>query len=407
MENIYNSNEDFINFDFNKLVLTKPTQITGGNYFIRFLMNNVPLYVQPPKSSTKQGIIKAGKRIYTDMMFTNENETFLNWMEKLENYCQKYIYNNRDKWFDSDIELHDVENYFTSPFKIYKSGKYYIIRVNISTVLGKPLLKIYDENETEISVDSINDKMNIMTILEIQGIKCSSRSFQIEIELKQIMVLKPIDLFEKCLFKTNLQTNKIQNIQDYDGIGNETNEPENRLENCSDKIIENEIDENKETTQNITQMSISEDNLGEFFDKKENFDNISIEIEAKNDDLQYKIENSIKEEEEQFQEPINKNKNENQNIENKKDSIEEIEFHLEELSENDTMKLKQRNDVYYDLYREAKQKAKIARDFAISAYLEAKEIKNKYFLDEISDSDDEDDDDFEYHDHEVDGNDNN
>jgi hypothetical protein len=71
--------------------------------------------------------------------------------------------------------------------------------------------------------------------------------------------------------------------------------------------------------------------------------------------------------------------------------MEEVEFHLEELPETDTLQLKQRNDVYYELYREAKRKAKIAKDFAISAYLEAKEIKNKYMLDEIDDSDEDED----------------
>jgi hypothetical protein len=42
------------------------------------------------------------------------------------------------------------------------------------------------------------------------------------------------------------------------------------------------------------------------------------------------------------------------------------------------------------MYREALKKAKIARDFALSSYLEAKHIKNTYMLDEITDlSDDE------------------
>jgi hypothetical protein len=71
------------------------------------------------------------------------------------------------------------------------------------------------------------------------------------------------------------------------------------------------------------------------------------------------------------------------------DGMEEIEFHLEELPESETLQLKERNDVYYELYKEAKRKAKIARDFAISAYLEAKEIKNKYMLEELEDSDED------------------
>ena len=60
------------------------------------------------------------------------------------------------------------------------------------------------------------------------------------------------------------------------------------------------------------------------------------------------------------------------------------------MSQEDTFKLKERDDVYYEMYREARQKAKVAKDLALSAYLEAKEIKNKYMLDDISDSDESD-----------------
>ena len=91
MEEIYDTNDSF---QFDKLTLIKPVLIAGGNYFIRCLMNNAPLYIQPPKCTTKQGILMAGKRFYTELMFTNENEHFIRWMENLENHCQKYIFNN-------------------------------------------------------------------------------------------------------------------------------------------------------------------------------------------------------------------------------------------------------------------------------------------------------------------------
>ena len=42
------------------------------------------------------------------------------------------------------------------------------------------------------------------------------------------------------------------------------------------------------------------------------------------------------------------------------------------------------------MYKEAKSKAKVARDLAISSYLEAKRIKNLYMLDDTTDTDDSD-----------------
>lgn len=79
---------------------------------------------------------------------------------------------------------------------------------------------------------------------------------------------------------------------------------------------------------------------------------------------------------------------EEQEIENKEDEndLREIEFNLEELNPDDTVNLKERKEMYYQMYQEARQKAKVARDLALSAYLEARQIKNKYMLDDANDS---------------------
>ena len=43
------------------------------------------------------------------------------------------------------------------------------------------------------------------------------------------------------------------------------------------------------------------------------------------------------------------------------------------------------------MYKEAKRKAKVARDLALSSYLEAKRIKNVYMLEDTTDSDEDSD----------------
>ena len=198
MEGIYETNDSF---EFNKLVLLTPIIIPGGSYFIKFRINDLPLYIQPPKCKTRQSVLKSGKRIYCDLMFTNENEDFIQWMENLELYCHKKIFENRNKWFETELDEHDIENSFTSPLKIFKSGKFYNMRTNVPTILGKCSLKIYNEDEDEVNIESISENTNVTTILEIQGIKCSPKNFQIEIELKQMMIMKPVNLFEKCILK--------------------------------------------------------------------------------------------------------------------------------------------------------------------------------------------------------------
>ena len=70
------------------------------------------------------------------------------------------------------------------------------------------------------------------------------------------------------------------------------------------------------------------------------------------------------------------------------DSLEEINL---EIDESEPLKLKNPNEVYLDIYRNARERAKHAKNEAIKAYLEAKRIKELYLLDVVDSSDDDSD----------------
>jgi hypothetical protein len=343
---IYDTNE-WMDFE-NKITFLSPKSVSSGSYIIKcFAENQKPLFIQSPKCKSKQGFMKAGKKLYCDLVFSCDDESFLKWIEEFEAFCQKKIFDNRSVWFDSELEMHDIENSFLPSLKIFKSGKQHILRANIPLHLGKCALKIYNENEEDVFPDSIVENSNLMTILEIQGIKCSSRSFQIEYEIKQMMLLNPVDIFEKCVFS-------IKNKKVKEEIKNQTNDLGNVLkEDEYDSTVETEDEydttvskENEPNTENIMDIS---------------------QIEVSNLDIE---ENDL---------------GKNTYLEN---DLCEIDLEIPSL-DNDIMQLKNRNKVYFEMYKEAKKKARLAREFALSAYLEAKRIKNTYLLDEAFDSDDE------------------
>jgi hypothetical protein len=394
MEEIYEPNASF---NFDQLVLSTPTSILGGNYFIKFSILGNPLYIQSPKCYTKSGIAKAGKKLYCDLMMSNDNENFIQWLENLENYSQECIFKNRVKWFETELEKHDIENSFASPVKTYKSGKYYITRTNVPTSLGKCSLKIYDENENSVNIDQIKDTTNIITILEIQGIKCSARSFQIEIELKQMMVVKPSKLFEKCIIKsqTNKQVDTIEPIQSNDMI-----------RNLGETINSKDLDLPKQ--ENLEQANLEDEDIFKMSKSISLANPIYIEKHSELEPLVKESDsksliNSEPPLEKQSEPSLEKQAelsliNSEPSLAKQKDLFEmtEIEFSLDELPETETVQIKKRNDVYYQMYREAKKKAKLARDLALSTYLDAKRIKNTYMLDEIDDDSDLEEDEIKF-----------
>ena len=194
MDNII---EPTMDYDFSKLYLGPPSNLTGGAYFTRIMYgNNKQIYIQTPKSLSKQGFVKSGKKIHIDLMFDNNDTVFINWIENLEQRCQELIFSKSQSWFETKLEKDDIETAFTSPFKIFKSGKYYLLRVNV-----KPTLKVYNETDEVVKMEDVSAEKTMISILEVQGIKFTSRNFQIEIELKQSMVVSPDPFLDECFIK--------------------------------------------------------------------------------------------------------------------------------------------------------------------------------------------------------------
>lgn len=348
MDNII---EPTIDYDFSKLYLGPPTSLAGGAYFTRVMYNtNKQLYIQTPKSLTKQGFIKSGKKIYTDLMFDNNDTVFINWIENLETKCQELIFSKGQNWFETKLEKEDIETAFTSPLKIFKSGKYYLLRVNV-----KPNIKIYDENDQTIQIDDITADKHIISILEIQGIKFTNRNFQIEIELKQTMIVSPDPFLDECFIKKPIKKTVIEEKKE---------EKELVKEDELDELINNSAKEISEKTN----PEIPTIDLEASFDKEPVQENPLEELKEENIVLDI----------EELTTPA-----EDPNVLKEVDIFSTLENNLE------TMTLKKPNQVYYEIYKKAREKAKEAKKSAIVAYLEMKNIKKTYMLDDIDDSDSE------------------
>jgi len=345
--------EPTIDYDFSKLYLGPPSTLAGGAYFTRIMYNtNKQLFIQSPKSLTKQGFIKSGKKVYADLMFDNNDTVFINWIENLETKCQELIFSKGQSWFETKLEKEDIETAFTSPFKIFKSGKFYLLRVNV-----KQNVKIYDENDQIVNNDDVTADKMLISILEIQGIKFTSRNFQIEIELKQAMVVSPDPFLDECFIKKPIKKQNINDIKNDIPIEEKSIDLDTFIDNSVKNLTEN----------NNVQPPLEKEpiNLEVSFEEPKKI-NPHDELEEAN--IVLDVEELVKEPEDPTM-------------------LKEMDFTLENNLE--TITLKKPNQVYYEIYKKAREKAKEAKKTAILAYLEMKNIKKTYMLDDIDESDSE------------------
>lgn len=348
----------------NNQILTfgQPELVTSGTYFTRILNHNHPLYIQTPKCKTKHGFIKSNKKIYTELLFTYTDEDIVGWFERLDEYCKDYMLLKSSDWFNSSLTKEDIDTIWSSTLKLYKSGKNTLIKVNVPTE-NIQVLKIYDDSERIKEMDDVNENTTVQTILEICGIRFTSRSYQLNIELKQMMIINKVvhPLFNKCLIKPAYM----------DTLSKELDEPEEDILKISSILNRTASD----TV--IPKMEIIEMGNGSI----KNIDDTIIQKEENYDEKIYNDNiitqpNQVQVSNNQFpqlsQQP---------NIDLEPIDLEQIE--INNLGRNviqEDITIKDPTVIYLEMYNDRLDKAKKLLYASKALFQEAKQIKEKYKL---------------------------
>ena len=367
-------------FNFSILSLGNPTLANNNNYVSKIShgMTNKNLYIQLPKCTTKQGIIKSSSKIYTELNFCISQKNVIDFFENLEKFCTEKIYNNIELWFyeSSNMQKTDIDELILSTMKPYKHGKNFLLKTYIK--LDK--LNIYDENENKILIDDFDNIHEFIPLVNINNIKFSTKNFSIEIFLTQMMVLLPSDEFEKqLLIKTEQSKHLVKSttLTPTESILQLTNNHESTTESNTESNNASNNESNNESSENST--SLTTDILSESQE-------IITTPESSPEIVTEEHTSSL------VKEPESSQNNEFKYLMN--DHLETVNIlDIPETKEN-IIDLKSHEQIYLEIYKTAKQKAKEIRKNAIAAFLEAKKIKIKYNLDNLDIESSDDDEDF-------------
>ena len=395
-------------FTFSNLTLANPQGLQGGAYFSKLRVGGEPVLIQTPKCCTKNGIHKTEKKIYCDLMFTEDNNDFIQWVQSLETTVKNLIYEKRSLWFHNDMDLDSIDYHWQNLLRTYKGNKS-LLRcfINKSKGLNRGhTVQIYNEEEEELKLEDVNKTTKMISILEVVGLKFTSQSFQIEFVVKQMMLIKEKPLFSKCLikFKTPTENKTKETVvqQDSDAESDisiedteedtknnvpnarvtvEVKETEHVVEEIGDTVTPLEVVETKKELQENISTAGKETDMN-----KETETETVVTINTVPTDLSHNtscLEDNLEKVEEKLEPAIAQEESLDKN-----GIMNEIEI-LPPSENTDIVKLKNPNEVYMEIYKEARRKAKEAKKHAIQSYLEAKRIKSLYLLDEIESSDDD------------------
>jgi hypothetical protein len=324
-------------------------------------------------------------------MFAEDNNNFIQWVQSLETTVKNLIYEKRSLWFHNDMDLDSIDYHWQNLLRTYKGNKS-LLRcfINKSKGLNRGhTVQIYNEEEEELKLEDVNKTTKMISILEVVGLKFTSQSFQIEFVVKQMMLIKKKPLFSKCLikFKTPAVNKTKETVvqQDSDAESDisieDTEDTKNNVPNARVIVEVKETEHVVEEKENISTRGKETD-----MDKETETETV-VTINTVPTDLSQnntsRLEDNLEKVEEKLEPAIAQEESLDKN-----GIMNEIEI-LPPSENTDIVKLKNPNEVYMEIYKEARRKAKEAKKHAIQSYLEAKRIKSLYLLDEIESSDDD------------------
>ena len=392
MENIIQPT-NMMNFDFSNISLKNPKPIQGGSFLSSIKNNNNALIIQTPKIKTKKGITHTNKHVYTDLVFENDDDTFIEWVENLQERVRNIILEKSENWFHEPVTLDEIEYNWNNSLRTYKQTKQ-LLRTFIHKNKGisSNVLKIYDSDYKTKHVNDITNETSIICILEVIGLKFSNTSFQLDFCLRQVMILDDHPIFNEPLIKISTKKVANKNVGEKNVLFKES-EVENEI--TLEKLETIKPENLESVNQDLEPLDLS-NNIAKDLEKVEKLstdlsnnsvqsDNISLSNEV--DSVNDKISQFTKEVNEVNLDDLEKKA---EPLETKKDSNELQEVNLT-FDEEDKITLKNPNEIYLDIYRQAREKAKKAKQEAIKAYLEAKRIKELYMLEIVDSSEDESD----------------
>ena len=404
------------------ITLANPQGLQGGAYFSKLKLFGNSVTIQTPRCKTKNGIVKTEKKTYCDLMFDKDDDNVVDFLESIEDKVKNLIYEKKDKWFHTDMDMDTIDYHWQNILRSYK-GTNILLRCFIkrpkSRLNSQPTIQIYDEDEALLKIEDITKDKTIMGLLEITGLKFTSQSFSLEFNLTQAMVLKEKVFRNKCLIKpvsaseqtaeptTNnvilnteeLQSNTVDNSDDNsDVVENDLEVENNKTDEISDHDSSNDIEEAvKDVSIEQVQPEV-EDNKLKLVNEHSIEEDIEEVVSNTSDSLQEDAMDvtddnnaeSLAKSEDQMTEPETvDNESLIINTEPLEKNTELSEINLVMPEDKETVQLKKPDEVYLEIYKEVKRRAKEAKKRAIEAYLEAKRIKSLYLLDEIESSDDE------------------
>lgn len=390
------------------LILQHPQRLKSGAYFSNISNDDKSQIVitTPSLKIVSDGVIQGTRYNYVEVEVDTgipKQKSFVDSIESIELTTKERIIEKRSAWFYEDIDADDIHYFFQSALRNIKgeTGKYTIRIIVGRRNMGRTTWEstIYDENDVIKSTGDFKKGCRIAVAVLCKGLHFTSSSFAIEFIGNEILMLndEPVTAVSRDLLKQYTEEDeKATDLVDTSmnkttGLDDTIATHTAVLDNSGVEQVDEPKDDvsNENTTNDTLRDTVSDTldvsgNQGETIDTSASTVTLIVDTEEQKqspvkDDLLSQSSPAVESECEKTEELKNHEDDEETNEE-----LREVDIQPDE---NDSIDIRKPAEVFFEIYKEALNKARRAKEKALMAYLEALNIKNTYLVGETIPSD--------------------
>ena len=389
---------NFSNFDGSSMKLGHPVRLYNGIYHSKIEYDESDLVIQLPESVLQKNVEQENMKFNGIFNFHQSDATnnYVKFIDQLETHIRTMIFDKRNIWFQEPLSSEDISYFFNDTIK--KSTKEDGTNSHTQRIEIARSASIFNEDDKKLTINDMKKDENVICLVKVKGLKFSPQSFNLDFQVQEVLIMNSIQQQNNITMPSVIEMKR----EDKEGLEMKIEESKSEPETQDVLEINNDADETLTNLQTDNEPDYSvgtvvSDNEEDSSLGKDDVTEVNIvhAIEDKKPETVETNNNDVVEEQAQ-EELINNQEDAIEDTENK-DELEEYTITIDDLPKNDntednSIQIMKPNEVYYQIYREAKRKAKLAKQAAIMAYLELQNIKNRHMIVDngsIDDSDDE------------------
>ena len=232
---------DYKKFDINNIIYQEPVKTAGGCLLSKTLYGynseEIPIYIQTPRLKNVGNLEISDSRTYIELELDKQHINFYEFINNVDDHNISKTHSRSEDWFQQKLPMDVIDDFYKANIKMRKYNKSPVIKFKIPLYKNKTKkgCDIFGDDLKPIDISEVKKDVEVICILELQGIKFFKQRFEAEWNVVQLRAYLKPNISRECLINEDFLSDNEDTNNDNDIV----KEPKEQVKNIEIKVSHN------------------------------------------------------------------------------------------------------------------------------------------------------------------------